>query len=53
MPLQILSYKDLYGWTMDEIVAEVGHFLKINTIRNRDNYFLSTGHTFMCNSLST
>lgn len=24
MPLTILSYKDLYGWTMDEIVAEVG-----------------------------
>ncbi|GLV34223.1 uncharacterized protein CBL_00154 [Carabus blaptoides fortunei] len=24
MPLKILSYKDLYGWTMDEIVAEVG-----------------------------
>lgn len=23
MPLKILSYKDLYGWTMDEIVAEV------------------------------
>lgn len=23
MPLEILSYKDLYGWTMDEIVAEV------------------------------
>mgnify|MGYP005984787899 CR=1 FL=1 len=24
MPLKIMSYKDLYGWTMDEIVAEVG-----------------------------
>ncbi|XP_065174330.1 cytoplasmic tRNA 2-thiolation protein 1 [Atheta coriaria] len=24
MPLKILSYKDLYGWTMDEIVAAVG-----------------------------
>lgn len=23
MSLKILSYKDLYGWTMDEIVAEV------------------------------
>lgn len=23
MPLKVLSYKDLYGWTMDEIVAEV------------------------------
>lgn len=23
MPLTVLSYKDLYGWTMDEIVAEV------------------------------
>lgn len=23
MPLKIMSYKDLYGWTMDEIVAEV------------------------------
>ncbi|XP_011500473.1 PREDICTED: cytoplasmic tRNA 2-thiolation protein 1 [Ceratosolen solmsi marchali] len=25
MPLKILSYKDLYGWTMDEIVAQIGH----------------------------
>lgn len=24
LPLKILSYKELYGWTMDEIVAEVG-----------------------------
>lgn len=24
MPLHILSYKDLYGWSMDEIVAEIG-----------------------------
>lgn len=24
MPLTILSYKDLYGWTMDEIVAKIG-----------------------------
>ncbi|CAG9862595.1 unnamed protein product [Phyllotreta striolata] len=24
IPLKILSYKDLYGWTMDEIVAEIG-----------------------------
>jgi len=24
LPLQILSYEDLYGWTMDEIVKEVG-----------------------------
>jgi cytoplasmic tRNA 2-thiolation protein 1 len=24
MPLKIMSYKDLYGWTMDEIVAEIG-----------------------------
>ncbi|XP_026478630.1 cytoplasmic tRNA 2-thiolation protein 1 [Ctenocephalides felis] len=24
MPLKILSYKDLYGWTMDEIVAKIG-----------------------------
>jgi cytoplasmic tRNA 2-thiolation protein 1 len=24
IPLQILSYKDLYGWSMDEIVAEIG-----------------------------
>lgn len=23
MPLKIMSYKELYGWTMDEIVAEV------------------------------
>ena len=23
MPLKILSYKELYGWTMDEIVAQV------------------------------
>lgn len=24
IPLKIVSYKDLYGWTMDEIVQEVG-----------------------------
>ncbi|KAK9835217.1 hypothetical protein WJX81_006428 [Elliptochloris bilobata] len=25
IPLTVLSYKALYGWTMDEIVAEIGH----------------------------
>jgi cytoplasmic tRNA 2-thiolation protein 1 len=25
IPLSILSYQELYGWTMDEIVAAVGH----------------------------
>ena len=25
IPLTILSYRELYGWTMDEIVAAVGH----------------------------
>jgi cytoplasmic tRNA 2-thiolation protein 1 len=24
IPLAVFSYKDLYGWTMDEIVAQVG-----------------------------
>ena len=24
LPLTVLSYKDLYGWTMDEIVKQVG-----------------------------
>lgn len=24
LPLKILSYKDLYGWTMDEIVKQIG-----------------------------
>ena len=24
IPLKILSYEDLYGWTMDKIVAQVG-----------------------------
>ena len=24
LPLKIVSYKDLYGWTMDEIVKEIG-----------------------------
>lgn len=24
IPLKIMSYKELYGWTMDEIVAEIG-----------------------------
>ena len=24
LPLRILSYKDLYGWTMDEIVKKIG-----------------------------
>ncbi|XP_014217083.1 cytoplasmic tRNA 2-thiolation protein 1 [Copidosoma floridanum] len=25
LPLKILSYKDLYGWTMDEIVSQIGN----------------------------
>jgi cytoplasmic tRNA 2-thiolation protein 1 len=25
IPLKILSYKELYGWTMDEIVHAIGH----------------------------
>lgn len=25
IPLNVFSYKDLYGWTMDEIVGAVGH----------------------------
>lgn len=24
LPLKIVSYKDLYGWTMDEIVRMIG-----------------------------
>ena len=24
IPLKVLSYEDLYGWTMDKIVAQVG-----------------------------
>lgn len=24
IPLEVLSYKDLYGWSMDEIVAQIG-----------------------------
>lgn len=24
IPLHVFSYKDLYGWTMDEIVREIG-----------------------------
>ena len=24
MPLSILGYKELYGWTMDEVVSQVG-----------------------------
>ena len=24
IPLTVVSYKELYGWTMDEIVREVG-----------------------------
>ena len=24
IPLKIVSYKDLYGWTMDEIVKQIG-----------------------------
>lgn len=31
MPLVIVSYKELYGWTMDEIVKQVG--LKNNCAR--------------------
>jgi len=29
LPLKILSYKELYGWTMDSIVAEVKAYLII------------------------
>ena len=25
IPLKVLSYEDLYGWTMDKIVAQVVH----------------------------
>ena len=25
IPLKVLSYEDLYGWTMDKIVAQVLH----------------------------
>lgn len=25
IPLKILSYKDIYGWTMDAIVEQVSH----------------------------
>ena len=25
LPLRILSYKELYGWTMDDIVRAIGH----------------------------
>ena len=25
IPLKVLSYEDLYGWTMDKIVAQVGY----------------------------
>ena len=24
LPLRIVSYRELYGWTMDEVVAEIG-----------------------------
>ena len=24
VPLKIVSYEDLYGWTMDRIVAQIG-----------------------------
>lgn len=24
IPLHVFSYKDLYGWTMDEIVRQIG-----------------------------
>jgi hypothetical protein len=24
IPLHVYSYKDLYGWTMDEIVSQIG-----------------------------
>lgn len=35
MPLKIMSYKDLYGWTMDEIVAEVGILLQLRVNKQR------------------
>lgn len=30
IPLKILSYKELYGWTMDSIVAEVKYILNLS-----------------------
>lgn len=33
IPLKILSYKDIYGWTMDAIVEQVRHtFIICNTL---------------------
>lgn len=34
IPLKILSYKDLYGWTMDSIVAEVKFIQLLYYIKN-------------------
>jgi cytoplasmic tRNA 2-thiolation protein 1 len=25
LPLKIVSYKELYGWTMDEVVSQIGN----------------------------
>lgn len=45
MPLKILSYKDLYGWTMDAIVEQVTDYkfkniyCQSNTILNNSIFF--------------
>ena len=37
LPLKIVSYSELYGWSMDQIVKEVG--LKNNCKRKRHFHF--------------
>ena len=37
LPLKIVSYKELYGWTMDEIVREIG--LRNNCTHKQTKWF--------------
>jgi len=41
IPLKVLSYKELYGWTMDSIVAEVKHIQLLYYIKNFISVFLT------------
>lgn len=37
MPLKILSYEELYGWTMDKIVAQVKYHIINLYVYKREN----------------
>ena len=52
LPLKIVTYEELYGWTMDEIVKKVG---RKNNCNNKINFYikilLSLKETFLIDNL--